>query len=375
MVISRTPCACEIRLNEDLTNNGWLTRERALVLVLVAVTAILLYLCFLLLTPFFSVLAWALAFAIVANPVHDRVERRVANQGIAAGISTAIVTIAMIAPLIFVGQTLFDQASDAYKQFQESGGGRWRSVIERNPTLSPIFARIERQVDIGEELGRIGREIGSRIPGVVSGSVRAAAGVLITIFTLFFFFRDRRQVLQLVRSLVPLSHAEADKLFRIVNDTIYATLYGSLVVAAVQGTMGGIMFGILGLPAPVLWGFVMAILATIPVLGTFVIWLPAAIFLILEGSVVKGLVLIAYGSCAIGLVDNFLYPHLVGSRMRLHTLPVFFSLVGGIFVFGISGLVLGPVIMALTIGVLQVWKRRTTEGRSAEEQVAPPVAG
>jgi predicted PurR-regulated permease PerM len=90
---------------------------------------------------------------------------------------------------------------------------------------------------------------------------------------------------------------------------------------------------------------------------------------------VKGLVLIAYGSCAIGLVDNFLYPHLVGSRMRLHTLPVFFSLVGGIFFFGISGLVLGPVIMALTIGVLQVWKQRTTEGRSAEEQVAPPVAG
>ena len=359
--------------NSEGTNGGWLTRERALLGVLIAATAILLYLCYVLLTPFFSVLAWALAFAIVANPLHTLVERRVPNQSLAAGISTAIVTVVLIGPLILVGQTLFDEATDAYKQFQESGGGRWRSIVERNPTLAPIVARIERRIDIENELARIGREIGSRLPGVVRGSVRTAAGVLITIFSLFFFFRDRKQVLQVVRSLVPLSHAEADKLFCIVNDTIHATLYGSLVVAAVQGAMGGIMFAILGLPAPLMWGIVMAILATIPVLGTFVIWLPAALLLILEGSVAKGLILMAYGGCAIGLVDNFLYPHLVGSRMQLHTLPVFFSIVGGIFVFGISGLVLGPVIMALTIGVLQVWKQRTTAGHSADEEPAPPA--
>jgi predicted PurR-regulated permease PerM len=355
-------------------SEAWMTRERGLVLVLLAATAILLYLCYLLIAPFFPALAWALAFAVIAMPLHARVAREVRNQGIAAGISTAVVTLMLIAPLIFVGQTLIEQAGNAYQQFQETGGGRWRSIIERNPTLAPIFDRIQRQVNIPQELERLGRAIGSRLPGVVSGSVRAGAGVLITIFTLFFFFRDRKEALQLVRSLLPLSHAETDRLFRIVNDTIYATLYGSVVVAAVQGTMGGVMFAILGLPAPVLWGFIMAVLATIPVLGTFVIWLPASLFLILEGSVIKGLILIAYGSCAIGLVDNFLYPHLVGSRMQLHTLPVFFAIVGGILAFGISGLVLGPVIMALAIGILQVWKQRTTGGRSAEEGVAPTPA-
>jgi predicted PurR-regulated permease PerM len=156
-------------------------------------------------------------------------------------------------------------------------------------------------------------------------------------------------------------------LFRIVSDTVYATVYGSVVVAAVQGSMGGIMFWILGLPAPLLWGFVMAVLATIPVLGTFVIWMPAALFLMLEGSVAKGLILIAYGSLAIGLIDNILYPSLVGSRMRLHTLPVFFAVVGGIAAFGISGLVIGPVVMSLTIATLRFWKQRTQRGEPAEK--------
>jgi predicted PurR-regulated permease PerM len=345
------------------------TRERVLVLVLIGVTAILLYLCYLIVSPFFPVLAWALTFAIVAHPVHVRLERRIGNKNIAAGVTTAIVTIALITPLIVVGQTIADQGAKALEQLR-GGEARWRAVIEQSPRLAPIYERIESRINVEEELERIGRQIGSRLPGVVTGSIRAGAGVLITIFTLFFFFRDRKAAVQLIRSLMPLSNQETDKLFTVVSDTIYATLFGSVVVAMVQGTMGGIMFAILGLPAPVLWGFVMAVLATIPVLGTFVIWLPAAIFLILEGSVAKGLILIAYGSTAIGLIDNVLYPTLVGSRMQLHTLPVFFALVGGIVVFGVSGLVLGPVIMALAIGCLQIWRERTTAGQAAEDAVA-----
>lgn len=362
-------------LSETQTNDsGWLTRERGLVMVLVAVTVILLYLCYILLLPFLSVLAWALAFAIIAHPLHERLERRIQKPAIAAGITTALVTVALIGPLIFVGQTLVEEGSKAFQQFQKSEEGAWRTSLERHRTIGPIFRRVQERVNLDEELERVGRAVGSRISGVVTGSFRAGAGVLITIFTLFFFFRDRRQALQLVRSLVPLSHEETDALFRVVNDTIYATLYGSVVVAAVQGTMGGIMFAILGLPAPVLWGFVMAVMATIPMLGTFVIWLPAALYLIIEGSVVQGVVLMGYGACAIGLVDNFLYPTLVGSRMQLHTLPVFFSLVGGIYAFGISGLVIGPVILSLVIAVLQIWKRRTTAGRGAEERTPQPIA-
>jgi predicted PurR-regulated permease PerM len=354
-------------LSNSGASTGWFTRERALVLVLSGVTVILLYLCYVLLLPFLPVLAWALAFGIIARPLHDRIARRVSKPGLAAGLTTALVTLALIAPLILVAQTMFDQGLNAYQQLKGGGFDRFRAVIARNPTLAPVLRRVERQVNVEREVENLGRSIGPRLPGVVTGSLRAGAGVLITIFTLFFFFRDRAAALQVVRSLLPLSHDEVNDLFRIVSDTVYATVYGSVVVAAVQGSMGGIMFWILGLPAPLLWGFVMAVLATIPVLGTFVIWMPAALFLMLEGSVAKGLILIAYGSLAIGLIDNILYPSLVGSRMRLHTLPVFFAVVGGIAAFGISGLVIGPVVMSLTIATLRFWKQRTQRGEPAEK--------
>jgi predicted PurR-regulated permease PerM len=356
-------------LAENSNHGGWFTRERVLVLVLIGVTLLLLYLCFLLLAPFIPVLAWSLAFGIIAHPLHKRIERRIRSPGLAAVLTTAIVTVVLIAPLILVAQTLFDEGLKAYQQFKGGGYDRFRAVIERNATLGPVFRRLERNVDVDRELRNLGGAIGSRMPGVVTGSLRAGAGVAITIFTLFFFFRDRKAALQVARSLLPLSHAEVDKLFRIVSDTVYATLFGSVVVALVQGAMGGLMFWILGLPAPLLWGFVMAVLATIPVLGAFTIWMPAAVFLMIEGSVAKGMILIAYGALAIGLVDNVLYPFLVGSRMKLHTLPVFFAMVGGIAVFGVTGLVIGPVILALTVGFLQFWKERTAQRRPAEEGV------
>jgi len=155
-----------------------------------------------------------------------------------------------------------------------------------------------------------------------------------------------------------------------VSDTVYATIYGTLVVAAIQGALGGLMFWWLGLPGPILWGAAMALLAVIPVLGAFVIWVPAAIFLAATGAVGKALILTAWGSIVVGLIDNLLYPVLVGNRLRLHTVPVFFSIVGGLMFFGAAGLVLGPVVLALTMAVIDIWRRRTAHGKAAEEEVA-----
>ena len=193
--------------------------------------------------------------------------------------------------------------------------------------------------------------------------------LLITLFTLFFFFRDRRAVLRAVRSLVPLSEAETDKVFLRVADTVYATIYGTIVVAVVQGALGGLIFWWLGLPAPLLWGAVMGLLAIVPVLGPFVVWVPAAIFLALEGSWGKALILTAWGVLVIATIDNLLYPALVGKKLRLHTLPVFFAILGGLALFGASGLILGPVTLAVTVALLEVWRRRTAGGRAAEEGV------
>jgi predicted PurR-regulated permease PerM len=187
---------------------------------------------------------------------------------------------------------------------------------------------------------------------------------------LFFLLRDRRLALQSLRELLPLSNREADVLLRRIRDTIHATVFGTVVVAIVQGTLGGLMFWLLGLPGALLWGVIMALLALIPVLGAFVVWVPAAIFLAVEGSWGKALLLTGWGTLVVGTIDNLLYPLLVGNKLRLHTLPVFFAIVGGLAVFGAAGVILGPVVLAVTLGLIDIWKSRTRAGHGAEEAVA-----
>jgi predicted PurR-regulated permease PerM len=178
------------------------------------------------------------------------------------------------------------------------------------------------------------------------------------LFTLFYFFRDHRSIVSGMIRMLPLPDREVAILLSAIADTIYATIYGRFVVAAVQGTLGGFMFGILGIHAPLLWALLMMLFSLVPMLGAFIIWVPAAIILAAQGSWVKALVLTLWGAFVIGLIDNFLYPLIVGDRLRLHALLVFFSALGGIAAFGTSGIVLGPVILAVTIGLIRLWQQR-----------------
>ena len=164
-----------------------------------------------------------------------------------------------------------------------------------------------------------------------------------------------------------------DRLFSRVGDTVHATIYGTLVVAAVQGTLGGLMFWWLDLPAPLLWGLVMGVLAIVPVLGAFVVWIPAAVFLALDGSWGKALILALWGGVLVGGIDNVIYPILVGNRLRLHTIPAFMAIVGGLIVFGPSGLILGPMTLTVTVLLLEIWRSRSPEATQAHREVADEI--
>lgn len=194
---------------------------------------------------------------------------------------------------------------------------------------------------------------------LVRGSIAQAIAFLLTFYFLFYFLRDRRVALASLLNLSPLSKDELAEVASRVADTIYATFYGTIVCAAVQGTLGGLMFWWLGLPAPLLWGVIMGLLAIIPVFGAFVVWIPAAAFLALDGHWRQALVLVGWGSVVIGGIDNVLYPILVGNRLRLHTVPAFVSVVGGLIVFGASGVILGPLVVTTTLTLLGVWRART----------------
>lgn len=352
------------------TDDGWLTRERALILVLIVVTAIVFYVCYRLALPFTPALAWALALAAIAHPLHEWIKRHIKRENIAAALAVLVVTVALVAPMIFVARQITREAAASIEKIR--GGmaeGRWREAVEGNPRLAPAVRWIESEVDVRGQVDRASENILAHVTRFVSGSLYAVAGLLITLFVLFYFFRDKEKILSAVRSLVPLSEDETDKVFRRVQETIYATIYGTVAVALVQGALGGLMFWWLGLPAPLLWGTVMALLAIVPIFGAFVVWIPAAVFLALEGSWGKTLILTAWGGIVIALIDNLLYPVLVGNKLRLHTVPVFIAIVGGLAVFGAAGVVLGPAALAVAVAValVDIWRRRTAGGGAAEE--------
>jgi predicted PurR-regulated permease PerM len=277
----------------------------------------------------------------------------------------------VVAPAVLVIHNITVEAAAGVEKFRPMFTPEgWRSLSEKNPRMARLLQQIERYVDIRQAGERSAAAASTGAMAFVRGSVRGIVDLLIIFFALFYFFRDSRQCVGTIRSMLPLSREEADHVLTRLRDTIYATVFGTIAIAAVQGTLGGLMFWWLGLPAPVLWGVVMGLLAIVPVLGAFIVWIPAAIVLALQGMWVKAIILTVWGTVVIGLIDNLLYPALVGKKLQLHTLPVFFAIVGGIMVFGAAGIIIGPAMLSLTVVLIDVWRRRTAGGETIEESLA-----
>jgi predicted PurR-regulated permease PerM len=359
--------------------NGWFTRERVLVLVLAFTTAVVFYLCYLLVLPFAPALIWALAIAIVANPLHEWIQSRIRKRSLAAALAVVAVAVTIVTPAVVVMHLATNEAAASAETMKEMfSEGRWRNLAERNQLLASVIDWVEREVRIGQQIQGVAEGVLGGAKHVVSRSIYAATGLLITLFLLFYFFRDKDSILATLRGSLPLSPRESEKVFQNIEDTIYAIVFGTLLVSLVQGALGGLMFWGLGLPAPLLWGAVMGLLAILPVLGAAVVWIPAAVYLLLEGSWEKALILTAWGSLVVGLIDNLLYPIFVKNRLRLHTVPVFISVLGGLAAFGAAGIVLGPLVLAIAVGLADVWRRRMQHGEAVEDgtdarQAAPPI--
>jgi predicted PurR-regulated permease PerM len=332
------------------------------VLELMAATALGIYLCYRMALPFVPALTWAMALAVLFRPVYRRLESALKRPNVAASVSVLVIALIAVVSTTFVGQRLVSEAvtgADTIRAKVESG--EWQRVLDVHPRIAPIVKWIERQIDLAGTISTIAAWLTNATASFVRGSVIQAISVLLTFYLLFYFLRDQRAALRSLRCLSPLSEADMDKLFSRVGDTVHATMYGTLAVAVIQGTLGGLMFWWLGLPAPLLWGLVMGVLAIVPVLGAFVVWIPAAVFLALDGSWGKALILALWGGVLVGGIDNVIYPILVGNRLRLHTIPAFMAIVGGLIVFGLSGVILGPMTLTVTVLLLEIWRNRTPE--------------
>jgi predicted PurR-regulated permease PerM len=314
-----------------------------------------LYLCFLLAVPFLTAITWAVAIGVTALPMHRSIEHWVRRPNLAAALSVGIAAAVALAILLFVAQQLVREVADG-AIFLEAfiRTGEWREAIADLPFLSGIVDWLEARMNVAELIGTFASWLTGQSTMLLAGSATQIAMLVITFYLLFYFFRDRQLALDAVMDLSPLNETETRQIVERFANTVHATIFGAVAVASVQGTLSGLMFWWLGLPLPITWGIVMGVLALLPVLGAAIVWVPAALFLALQGSWLEAIVLALWGALVVSTIDNLIYPMLVGNRLKLHTAVSLIGALGGLVVFGAAGLVLGPATIAVTLTLIEI---------------------
>jgi predicted PurR-regulated permease PerM len=322
--------------------------------------AFALYVCWLMLQPFFNVLLWAAVLAVVFFPMHRRIRERTRRPTVAAALSTLLVIVFILIPVTFITVAVVRELTTAAASFQ---AGVTDFSIASVPGLGWILDRLDQYIHIDpeaaqqfvvERLQAWGAALAGSTLVVVGGAVGAVVQMLLVVFTLFYLFRDGERIRQAAYETLPIERVQAHDIAMRTRDVIGATVYGVLVIAVIQGTLGTLIFTVLGLPSPLLWGVVMFFLSMIPMAGAFLVWVPAALYLAFTGAYIKAAVLVGWGMLVIGTIDNFLSPRLVGHRASLHELLIFFAVLGGLDVFGVLGVVIGPVVVAVTLALIEM---------------------
>lgn len=324
-----------------------------------AITCLGIYLCYRIALPFLTAATWAVALAVVGLPLHRRLARGLGNRNWAAGLSTTAVVLAIGVPVFLVVLQLGSETIRITEKVEEQAAdGQWKTQLTRVPYFGERLARLD--LDSLEAEAREGiRQLGTRSVGMIGGAVEGLLQALVAVFILFFCFRDRHHLLAAVQRLLPLPAGVSDKIFDRACDAVYATVYGTLLTAAIQGTSGGLLFLWLGLPLPLLWGVVMFVLGVLPFVGAFLVWVPAAIYLAMQDRWGGVAALAAWGLFMAGPMCNYVYACAAGDRMKLHPVPALLAFIGGLAVFGVSGMVLGPCILAATVALLDAWRHRS----------------
>jgi predicted PurR-regulated permease PerM len=190
---------------------------------------------------------------------------------------------------------------------------------------------------------------------IIKGFSTFIIGFFFTLLSLYYLFKDGAHLFERLKDVIPLPFIERDLLIHRFKDMVYATIYGGILIAIIQGLLGGIIFWILGFSSPILWGTAMSFLSFIPIGGTAIVWIPAVILLFIQGAFLKGIILLFLGIFVIGMADNFLRPMFISARTKIHPLFLFFAVLGGVQVFGLIGLVMGPLIATLSLTLIEIY--------------------
>ena len=338
------------------------TSDRLTTVLSYGVLLLLIYFVYRIYEPFLAALCWAAILVIFFYPMHHRLLRRFSAKK-AAVWSTLVVTLVLIVPAILLTTLFIREAFSVSRgvqhtlQMQQAPmlAKTWLWLAHHVPGLDPnadvldmLSQGVQKQAGfLAERLGTILRNIAAFI-----------FDLFVMIFAMFYFFRDADRLIHGIRSILPFDADHRDALMSQTRELISASVTTSLALAAVQGAIGGLGFVSVGLPAPLFWGVAMAFFSLVPVVGSGLIFVPAALWLGFSGHWGRAVVLLVICAGVSAIVDNVLRPLLLGGRTELSALVIFISVLGGVGLFGMLGLVLGPVLVATAAGVLAVYMER-----------------
>jgi predicted PurR-regulated permease PerM len=334
-----------------------------------AVVLCLGYLVFRVFEPFLVPLGWAAVFGVIFYSLNKHFERKWGPTRSAAAVTLGVTLILIVPVLLFAAMFVREgiAAAVSIQTAMASGGYGWLSHtwawIGSKITAGGITVDLPGLVRQGASSA--GEYMATELGRVIRNIVLFLFELFVMLFALFYFLRDGDSILDRFRLLLPFEETTTERMLAEARELIFASVTTSLVIAAVQGTICGGAFAIVGLGSPVFWGVVMGFLSLLPVVGAWPVWVPAAIWLFSTGHSARAIILIAICGALGATIDNILRPVLLGGRASLNGLLVFISVLGGIAVFGVLGVVLGPIVVATTVGIVDVYSGKTVAKRPA----------
>jgi predicted PurR-regulated permease PerM len=343
----------------------FITRAHLSALAFFAVFIFLLYQMVRLLAPFSAALIWAIIITLALYPLHQRVLRLLKGRpGIAAGIMTLITLLAVIGPAVAVLVVFSGQAMDLYQsasQGIQSGKflelwNRISTSLTENLRTLPLLSGIDVTGLMMKGLGEISTGLAGQIGTLLNKTLVLVIDLGVMLIALFFFFRDGESYYHSTMDMLPFSPELKQSISRKVHTTFTAVINGVFLIALLQGIMTGIGFALFDIPFSVFWGLIAAVLAVLPIGGAALVWVPGVLFLFFTGSKVSGVLFFVWGLILVSLPDNFLRPLLIGKKAKLPTFFLFIGILGGLNVYGLLGILFGPLVVTLLYAFVQIYR-------------------
>lgn len=358
-----------------------ISRDSLFVAFFFAVFFFLIYQFYLFLAPFAASLFLAGVLAVTLFPVTERVVAGLRKNRTLAALAMTLGTVVLVlVPLLILLSMLVSEAAEFYGRAEQIGEqvreerqalmGWLRNTAERLEGRFPFLANLDLSAVPVTASKRIAGWVAQEGGALATGAAATLLSATMMLVALFFFFRDGDRITALVRELIPMRPLYKDRILRRLYDTLQVVVQSSLAIAVLQGIVAGVGYAFLGgLSVSVFLAFLTGVASLVPVVGSALIWVPTAVFVLLTAEAWRGIALLLWGALAVGSVDNIVRPLMIGGRVQIPTVLLLFAILGGVQVYGMLGIIVAPVVVAILIGFVEIYRERLAE-LTAEEAPA-----